>query len=144
MGILEETYLWAVPFPGLFGGNRRAIMEVDRGITVVSSAYSRNRCQRWCHEVASGFLTFIGILIIDMQIKITSVSQFVKRNDLPLQVKNCYSSPIKRHPSMLLLTLEFEKDRRRHTDAVFSLFDSYSVRQLIILDPTKKDRQDTS
>jgi len=43
----------------------------------------------------------------------------VKRDDLPLQIKNCYSSPIKRHPSMLLLTFEFEKDRRRHVDAVF-------------------------
>jgi len=45
VGILEDTYLWAVPFPGLLGGNRRAMMEVDLGITVVSSAYSRNRCQ---------------------------------------------------------------------------------------------------
>jgi len=66
VGILEETYLWAVPFPGLLGGNRRAMMEVDLGITVVSSAYSRNKCQRRCHEVKSDFLTFIGILIIDM------------------------------------------------------------------------------
>ena len=40
MGILEETYLLAVPLPGLFGGNRRAIIDVDLGITVVSSAYS--------------------------------------------------------------------------------------------------------
>lgn len=66
VGILEETYLCAVPFPGLLGGNRRAMIEVDLGITVVSSAYSRNRRQTHCHEIESDFLTFIGILIIDM------------------------------------------------------------------------------
>lgn len=42
MGILDETYLLAVPLPGLLGGNRRAMIDVDLGITVVSSAYSKD------------------------------------------------------------------------------------------------------
>lgn len=39
-GILPDMYLAARPAPGLIGGNRRAMTEVDRGIIVVSSSYS--------------------------------------------------------------------------------------------------------
>jgi len=39
-GILPDMYLAARPAPGLMGGNRRAMTEVDLGIIVVSSSYS--------------------------------------------------------------------------------------------------------
>lgn len=39
-GILPDIYLAARPAPGLIGGSRRAITDVERGIMVVSSSYS--------------------------------------------------------------------------------------------------------
>ena len=40
IGILPFTYLAARPAPAFIGGRRRAIIEVERGIIVVSSSYS--------------------------------------------------------------------------------------------------------
>ena len=40
MGIFPVTYLAARPAPAFMGGSRRAIMEVDRGMIVVSSTNS--------------------------------------------------------------------------------------------------------
>jgi hypothetical protein len=40
-GILPDMYLAARPAPGLMGGSRRAMMDVERGMIVVSSSYSR-------------------------------------------------------------------------------------------------------
>ena len=42
-GILPDMYLAALPAPGLMGGNRRAMMDVERGMIVVSSSYSTGR-----------------------------------------------------------------------------------------------------
>jgi hypothetical protein len=39
-GILPDMYLAALPAPGLMGGSRRAMIEVERGMMVVSSSYS--------------------------------------------------------------------------------------------------------
>lgn len=39
-GILPDMYLAALPAPGLMGGKRRAMMDVERGMMVVSSSYS--------------------------------------------------------------------------------------------------------
>jgi hypothetical protein len=43
-GIFPVTYLAALPAPAFIGGSRRAIMEVDRGMIVVSSTNSRQAC----------------------------------------------------------------------------------------------------
>jgi len=40
IGIFPDMYLAALPAPGLIGGKRRAMIEVDRGMMVVSSSYS--------------------------------------------------------------------------------------------------------
>jgi hypothetical protein len=42
-GILPDIYLAARPAPGLMGGSRRAMMDVERGMMVVSSSYSTGR-----------------------------------------------------------------------------------------------------
>src|ERR1700722_17277446 len=39
-GIFPDMYRAARPAPAFNGGNRRAMMDVDRGIMVVSSSYS--------------------------------------------------------------------------------------------------------
>lgn len=44
IGIFPFTYLAARPAPCFMGGRRRAIMEVDRGMIVVSSSYSVQTC----------------------------------------------------------------------------------------------------
>jgi hypothetical protein len=40
VGIFPDMYLAALPAPGLLGGSRRAMTDVERGISVVSSSYS--------------------------------------------------------------------------------------------------------
>jgi hypothetical protein len=40
IGIFPDMYLAARPAPGLLGGSRRAMTDVERGIRVVSSSYS--------------------------------------------------------------------------------------------------------
>jgi hypothetical protein len=42
-GILPDMYLAALPAPGLIGGSRRAMIDVERGMIVVSSSYSTRR-----------------------------------------------------------------------------------------------------
>jgi hypothetical protein len=44
IGIFPVTYLAARPAPAFIGGSRRAIMEVDRGMIVVSSTNSTQEC----------------------------------------------------------------------------------------------------
>ena len=45
IGIFPVTYLAARPAPAFMGGSRRAMMEVDRGMIVVSSTNSRKSRQ---------------------------------------------------------------------------------------------------
>ena len=70
-GIFPDMYRAARPAPAFSGGNRRAMMDVDRGIMVVSSSYSSRA------SVAGKFnivihvrLTFISILVIDGKIEL--------------------------------------------------------------------------
>lgn len=42
IGILPVMYRAALPAPGLVGGSRRAMIDVERGIIVVSSSYSED------------------------------------------------------------------------------------------------------
>lgn len=42
-GIFPDIYRAARPAPALSGGRRRAMIEVDRGMIVVSSSYSNGR-----------------------------------------------------------------------------------------------------
>jgi hypothetical protein len=44
IGIFPFTYLAARPAPAFMGGSRRAIIEVDRGMMVVSSTNSGQTC----------------------------------------------------------------------------------------------------
>lgn len=79
-----------------------------------------------------------------MQVEIGSIAEFMKSNYFPFQIENRYAGPIECHPSMLLLAFELEKNRRRHVDAAPGYLTRTMLGKLVILDPTRQDRQDTS
>lgn len=99
-GILPDMYLAARPAPGLMGGSRRAMMDVERGIIVVSSSYSRDVSvwkmgyERPIYRV----LTFIAIFVVDCKVEICSVTEAALDDDITFELKYRDTSSVKFHP----------------------------------------------
>lgn len=109
-GILPDIYLAALPAPGLMGGNRRAMIDVERGMMVVSSSYSGGMLVVQTigvqlHQV----LTFIAIFVVDREVEICSITKAALDDDITFEFKYRDTSPVKFHSGRLLLGFELEK-----------------------------------
>ena len=124
-GILPDTYRAAPPRPAFAGGSLLAIIEVERGMIVVSSSYSTCLSGLICTRESGNAvvaiatrrtLTFICIFVVYGKFEVSTISKMIDTDDLPLQLKYRDAGPIECHSRGLLLGLELEKHRRRHSD----------------------------
>ena len=98
-GILPDMYLAARPAPCLMGGNRRAMMDVERGMIVVSSSYSTimsaTTLGHWF--LVSTMLTFVAIFVINCKVEICSVTKAALDDYITLELKYGDTSSVKLH-----------------------------------------------
>lgn len=85
--------------------------EVDRGIIAVSSSYSVYTFSvlslTRCYEM----LTFIGVFIVDAQVKVCAVTQPADVDDFALKLKDTDTCSIKGNSCWLFLRFELEVNR---------------------------------
>jgi hypothetical protein len=110
-GILPDIYLAARPAPGLMGGKRRAMMDVERGMMVVSSSYaivsSVSNLYHWF--LVSVMLTFVAIFVINCKVEICSTTKATLDDYITLELKYGDTSSVKLHSRWLFLGLELEE-----------------------------------
>lgn len=108
-GILPDMYRAARPAPVFNGGNRRAMMDVDRGIMVVSSSYSSIVLVAGKFKSHTRKPTFIPILVIDGKIELCTIAESALDDDITFQIEHGNTGSIKFHPGGLFLRFELEE-----------------------------------